>query len=82
MIIWIKRIPDSTKITQKQENCLQINHLGNIIDSSVQRNDGPWGLGAIDINAGFQSIKTVFFKEDSLRRWNNSETLSKDLLAS
>lgn len=47
---------------------LYINHLGNIIDSSVLKDYDPWGLGAMDINASFQRIKTAFFKEGSLRR--------------
>lgn len=33
-----------TGVTQQQQNCLQITHLGNIIDSPVQNAAALWGL--------------------------------------
>lgn len=77
---WIRRITPSysachwTKVTQQRQNCLQIIHLGNIIDSSVQKDAALWGL---DINAGVQSIKTVFSRKEQSGEWDNSETFSQ-----
>lgn len=58
-----------TKVMQQQQNCLQIIHLGNIIDSSVQKDAGLWGL---DINACVQNIRTHSLRKEHSGGWNNS----------